>query len=154
MQICIGQGAVTESPLHNCMITAAIANGGVMMQPKIIKKIVSSTGKVVKSFADTVLARPLTKDEASIIEEAMLTVTKEGTGYLVYSDEYYSAGKTGSAQYGKDPDALHAWYTGYAWKENGKKIVVSVILEGGGSGGVNAAPIAKAIFDQYMSMTD
>lgn len=152
-QISIGQGAVLETPIQNAMITAAIANDGILMKPKLISKVVSSTGNTVKSFGDEALGRVMQEKESKILEEMMLSVVENGTGFKAKSDHYYSAGKTGSAQYSADLEALHAWYTGYAWQEGSKKIVVSVILEGAGSGGQLAAPIAKQIYDTYFGVS-
>lgn len=149
MQICIGQGQTVISPLHSVMITAAIANGGMMMTPCFIDQVVAVNGSVVEQFEPEELSQVMTAKEASWLEDAMLSTVSEGTAYLAASDSYYSAGKTGSAQYGSSLEKLHAWYTGYAWKDGEKKIAVSVILEGAGSGGLNAAPIAKAVFDAW-----
>lgn len=149
MQICIGQGQTVISPLHSVMITSAIANGGTLMTPYFIDRVVAGNGSVVEQFEPVEIAQVMTEDETAWLEEAMLSVVSEGTAYLAASDSYYSAGKTGSAQYGSSLENLHAWYTGYAWRDGESKIAVSVILEGGGSGGQNAAPIAKAVFDAW-----
>ena len=84
-----------------------------------------------------------------------------GTGTSAYSSRYKVYGKTGSAEYNDDKDS-HAWFIGCAERGGKKivvsvlveggdsgKIVVSVIVEGGGSGGRVAAPIAKNVFDAY-----
>lgn len=149
MQACIGQGQTVLSPLHSVMITSAIANGGILMTPYFIDEVVAGNGSVVERFQPAEISRVMTEEEAAWLEDAMLSVVSEGTAYLAASDSYYSAGKTGSAQYSSSLEKLHAWYTGYAWKDGEKKIAVSVILEGAGSGGLNAAPIAKAIFDAW-----
>ena len=73
----------------------------------------------------------------------------EGTGSKLKNDQYTVAGKTGSAEFetGKE---THAWFTGYAPAEN-PQLAVSVIVEEGGSGGAAAAPIARAVFDNWFS---
>ncbi len=152
MQAAIGQGDTVITPLHAAMITAAIANGGTLMTPYFIDSVVAESGTVVEEFSSEAIATVMTSEETAWLEEAMLSVVSEGTAYLASSDEYYSAGKTGSAQYGSSLENLHAWYTGYAWKDGESKIVVTVILEGAGSGGLNAAPVAKAIFDAWFGV--
>lgn len=73
----------------------------------------------------------------------------EGTGSAVRTDAYAVAAKTGSAEFetGKE---THAWFTGFAPAES-PKIVVTVVVEEAGSGGREAAPIARQLFDLYMS---
>ena len=61
---------------------------------------------------------------------------------------YTAAGKTGSAEFTSAKDS-HAWFTGYASKEGKDDIVVSVVVEGAGTGGAYAVPVAKAVFDAY-----
>ena len=152
MQVSIGQGATVMSPLHSVMITSAIANGGTMMSPYFIDRVVAENGTVVEEFEPEALSRVMTSEEAAWLEDAMLSVVSEGTAYMAASDAYYSERKTGSAQYSSSLEKLHAWYTGYAWKDGESKIAVSVILEGAGSGGLNAAPVAKAVFDAWFGV--
>ena len=73
----------------------------------------------------------------------------EGTGSGVRTDAYTVAAKTGSAEFetGKE---THAWFTGFAPAES-PRLVVTVLVEEGGSGGRAAAPIARQLFDIYMS---
>jgi peptidoglycan glycosyltransferase len=152
MQAAIGQGQTVISPLHSVMITSAIANGGTLMTPYLVDQVVAANGTIVESFGAEAIAQVMTEQETAWLEDAMRSVVSEGTAYLAASDDYYSAGKTGSAQYGSSLDNLHAWYTGYAWQEGSHKIAISVVLEGAGSGGMNAAPIAKAVFDAYFGV--
>ncbi len=151
MQIAIGQGDTLMTPLHSAMITSAIANGGTLMTPYFIDSVVSASGTVVEEFSPKAIATVMTTEETAWLEEAMLSVVENGTAYNAASTSgsYYSAGKTGSAQYSSSTEDLHAWYTGYAWADGESKIVVTVVLEGAGSGGQNAAPVAKAIFDAW-----
>ena len=78
----------------------------------------------------------------------MVSAVNEGTGYLTQSLNYQSACKTGSAEYDSTGNT-HAWYIGFAPAEN-SSIAVAVIVEKGGSGGRVAAPIAKALYDDYL----
>ncbi len=79
----------------------------------------------------------------------MRKVVTQGTGSALRTEAYEAAGKTGSAQF-EDGNESHAWFTGFAPVDN-PQIVVSVVVEKGGSGGATAAPIAKRIFDVYLS---
>ena len=77
----------------------------------------------------------------------MNAVIEEGTGTRLKSDCYKVAGKTGSAEYNSLSDS-HAWFTGFTYDvEN--PIQITVIMEGAGSGGEYAVPVARRIFDGY-----
>jgi len=78
----------------------------------------------------------------------MTGVVENGTGDFLLSASYTSAGKTGSAEYGTAKGDSHAWFTGYAPAED-PKVAVTIIVEGAGSGGDYAVPIAKRLFDIY-----
>ncbi|MBO4904305.1 MAG: hypothetical protein J5367_03695 [Lachnospiraceae bacterium] len=72
-----------------------------------------------------------------------------GTGRRAFDTEGYDiAGKTGSAEYSSNKSLSHAWFTGYAGVTE-PEIAITVIVEGGGSGGAVAVPIAKRVFDAY-----
>ena len=80
----------------------------------------------------------------------MTAVVEEGTASKLSGLDYTAAGKTGSAEYGNVKGNSHAWFTGFAPAEE-PEICVTVILEGAGSGGDYAVPIARRIFDAYFS---
>lgn len=147
-QCSIGQGKSQMSPYHMNLITSAIANDGVLMTPKLITEIRSSSGKTVKKYEDEVYKRLMTKEEALFLQELMCGVVEDGTGHRLQEAEYTSAGKTGSAEFGNNPADSHAWFTGYAPAQD-PKVCVTVIIEGAGTGGDYAVPVAKRLFDAY-----
>ncbi|MFT4005807.1 MAG: penicillin-binding transpeptidase domain-containing protein [Lacrimispora sp.] len=149
LQTSIGQGQTQITPIHNAMITAAIANGGVLMKPYLIDHVENAGGDTIKKFMPQAYGPLMTSTEASNLGELMEAVVTEGTGSALKTDAYRAAGKTGSAEFDKNKET-HAWFVGYAPAEN-PKIVVSVIIEEGGSGGQTAAPIARTLFDLYLS---
>lgn len=79
----------------------------------------------------------------------MTEVVESGTATKLKGSGYTAAGKTGSAEYNKVKTDSHAWFTGFAPVEN-PQICVTVIIEGAGSGGDFAVPIAKRIFNAYL----
>lgn len=148
LQTSIGQGTTQITPLHNAMITAAIANGGTLMKPYFLTSVESAGGEEIKKFMPQAYGSLMTADEAAGLTELMREVVTVGTGSAVRTDAYTVAAKTGSAEFetGKE---THAWFTGFAPAES-PKLVVTVLVEEGGSGGKVAAPIARQLFDIYM----
>jgi len=149
LQTSIGQGTTQITPMHNAMITAAIANGGTLMKPYFLNSVETAGGEEIKKFMPASYGSLMTAGEAEGLTELMRTVVTEGTGSAVRTDAYTVAAKTGSAEFetGKE---THAWFTGFAPVEN-PKLVVTVLVEEGGSGGKAAAPIARQLFDIYMA---
>lgn len=148
MQGSIGQGLDSVTPLHMNMITCAIANGGELMKPMMIDKVVSASGTTVKTFSPQKSKRLMTEEESEILTELMKGVVENGTASKLKGLSYSAAGKTGSAEYNTDKDDSHAWFTGFAPAED-PEIAVTIIIEGAGSGGEYAVPMAKRIFDKY-----
>lgn len=148
MMTAIGQGKTQVSPLHMAMVSCAIANGGLLMQPYVVDSVEDYTGNVIQSTKPEELARLMTGEEAGILTGYMQEVIASGTGYKLQGTSYSVAGKTGTAEYRDDEDRSHSWFVGFAPAEN-PKIAVSIILEDAGSGGETAAPVARRIFDAY-----
>ena len=151
LQTSIGQGSTQMTPMHNAMLTAAIANGGTLMKPYFIDRVESVADEEVKKFLPEAYGNIVTAKEAEQLAGLMRAVVTDGTGSAVRTDAYSVAGKTGSAEFetGKD---THALFTGYAPAEN-PQIVVTVIVEESGSGGQVAAPVARSVFDRYFAKT-
>lgn len=149
LQTAIGQGNTQMTPLHNALLTAAIANGGVLMKPYLIDRVETAEGEEVKKFLPATYGELMSASEAEALSGLMRQVVTEGTGSAVRTDAYAAAGKTGSAEFEKGKES-HAWFTGFAPAED-PKLVVTVLVEEGGSGGREAAPIARALFDLYFS---
>lgn len=152
MQTAIGQGTVEMTPLHQAMVVATIANGGVMMKPYLVDRITDAYGNLVKKYRAQSYRTPISKQEAEILTEWMTLCVTDGTGYNVASDQYQVAGKTGTAEWDPDKEA-HSWFVGFAPAE-APEIVVSVIVEEGGAGSTKAALIARKIFEAWYSLKE
>lgn len=150
MQTAIGQGKTQITPLHMAMITSAIANDGILMEPYVISQIENYSQSVVKQYEPKEAARLMTANEAALLNTFMEEVVQSGTGTRLKGQPYQAAGKTGSAEYTSDKSESHAWFTGYATM-NDRRLVVTIVVEGAGSGGDYAAPMAKRMFDAYFS---
>ncbi len=148
IQISFGQGRVEITPLHLHLITNAVANGGIPMKPRVINRVESEDGQVVKNFESEGWKAMMTAEEASTLRELMTSVVTTGTARKLNGLSYTAAGKTGSAEYNLVKEDSHAWFTGFAPAED-PEISVTIIVERIGSGGDYAVPIAKRLFDAY-----
>lgn len=147
LQTAIGQGTSQITPLLMAMVTAAIANNGEMMTPYMIDHIETVDGTVIKQYTPKSLGQQITQQEAAALQEMMTAVVAEGTGTRLESQLFGAAGKTGSAEYNKESDS-HAWFTGYTYNTE-QPLQITVIMEGAGSGGEYAVPVARRILEQY-----
>lgn len=151
MQLSIGQGTTSVTPMHINLITQAIANDGVLMRPYLITEIKSADGKSVKTYSSSSYKRLMTVDESNALTEMMTAVVNSGTASKLKGLSYTAAGKTGSAEFNTQTSDSHAWFTGFAPAED-PQICVTIIVENAGSGGSFAVPIAKRIFDAYFGV--
>ena len=147
MQTAIGQGETLVTPLHMNLITCAIANDGALQHPYVVSRVENANGAVIKRFSSTGSTRMMSEQEANIMQGLMREVVESGTGTKLLDQPYTAAGKTGSAEYNSDRDS-HAWFTGFAPVED-PQICVTVIIEGAGSGGDYAVPMARRVFVAY-----
>ncbi len=150
IQTSIGQGRTQITPMQLNLITSAIANGGELMQPVLVDRIVSAEGRVLEENKPSVFRRLLTEEEAGIMTGLMKEVVQSGTGRKLKDLSYTAAGKTGSAEFNQVREDSHAWFTGFAPAED-PGIAVTVIVENVGSGGDYAVPLAKRVFDAWFA---
>lgn len=151
LQASIGQGTTQITPLHLNMITCAIANGGTVMKPYLVDHVKNNEGTVIKQFSPDSYKELLTQTEAAALTELMMAVVESGTGTKLAGLTYTAAGKTGSAEFNNVKTDSHAWFTGFAPAQE-PEVCVTIIIEGAGSGGDYAVPIAKRIFDEYFGV--
>ena len=148
-QVSIGHGDTLVTPLQNALLVCASVHGGELMRPYVVDRIEDSEGNSVEQYEPVSLGKPLSEEEAKLLKSLMRETVKRGTATaLYYGTPYKAGGKTGSAEFQDSSSASHAWFVGFAEK-GGKKLVVSIVVEGAGTGGAHAVPIAKKIFDAY-----
>lgn len=147
-QTAIGQGEILVTPYHNALITACIANDGKLMSPYVVDYLEDNMGNTVKKNMPEVYGEFMTAGEAKTLKKYMEAVVEDGTGSKLKGLSYRAAGKTGSAEFNSSKES-HSWFIGYAPADN-PKIVVSIIVEGAGTGSEAAVPIAKEVFDAYL----
>lgn len=147
-----GQG-IAVTPLQMITAVAAIANGGKLMQPQIVKAIVDSKGKVVKEFKPKIVRRVISEETSDTMREILKSVVAEGTGKAGYIEGFDVAGKTGTTEKYM-PGKYVASFVGFAPADDPKVIVLVVIDEPNNPethfGSQLAAPVVKSILDDTL----
>lgn len=146
----IGQFDVTATPLQMAMVSAALANDGVMADPHLVSEVVDSDGDTLESPGRG-SHRIVSSSVAEELRSAMVTVVEEGTGSNARIDGAEVGGKTGTAQHGENNSRTpYAWFTSYAHDPaSGKRVAVAVVIQDSGaarsevSGNGLAAPVAE-----------
>ncbi|MEU8530342.1 penicillin-binding protein 2 [Streptomyces sp. NPDC048629] len=147
----IGQFDVTATPLQMAMVSAAIANDGLMASPHMVSEVVDADGDTLQSYEDGDTRRVVSSETAAQLRSAMRTVVDDGTGTNAAIDGAEVGGKTGTAQHGENNSKTpYAWFTSYAEdKATGKEVAVAVVIEDSAaarsevSGNGLAAPVAQ-----------
>ena len=149
----IGQGRVLATPMHMALIASAIAGGGVMNEPRLLRSITTAQGSERALPQAAAPRRVLSESVAARIEKEMIGVVKSGTGTrAALSNGYTVAGKTGSAEASDDKSIeSHAWFVGYITNDNAP-YAICVLVEHGGSGGGVAAPLARKTLEKAINL--
>jgi penicillin-binding protein 2 len=149
LNMAIGQGIHSYTPLQLANYVAAIANGGKLYRPYLVQRIVAPDGTIVKEFGPELRHRvPVSEEHLALIREGMFRVNQPGgTAYGSFYDfPLPTAGKTGTAEVLHKNN--HALFVGFAPYEEAE-IAVAVVVEHGGQGSRIAAPVARRIMDAY-----
>jgi penicillin-binding protein 2 len=159
----IGQGATTVTPLQLALAYSALANGGTLYLPQIVRAVETDDGAIVQDFPPRVRQKvKVAPEHLALVNEALSGVVNEpkGTAYPVRDPSLDIAGKTGTAQTGyvagptDDPKKAwfysrdHAWFASF-YPAKAPEIAVVVLVEHGGSGPTQAAPLAIQITREY-----
>lgn len=157
----IGQGFLQVSPIQNCQIISAVANGGDFYEPMLLKKSRDRETGVEKIYSP-VKKRRIVIDPAALeeVRRALVGVTTEpgGTAHAAATPLGTVAGKTGTAQVVEqnvpgrkltEKTRDHAWFIAYAPADD-PGIAVSVLVEHGGHGGAAAAPVARRVIEEFL----
>lgn len=157
VMISIGQGYLAVTPIRAAAAIAAIANGGKLYRPFVVKQVVSALGETIAcGRPDLVREIPIRPNDLALVREGLKRVvnSRYGTGQKGRIEGLEVAGKTGTVQVAL-PDGgkkNHAWFVGYAPADD-PEIALAVMLEGKESGGFFAAPAAKKVFAAHFGIT-
>jgi peptidoglycan glycosyltransferase len=145
-RLAFGQERLQVTPIQMAMVAATIANGGLVMRPYVVERVVAPDGSTVTKTKPETLDRAIKAGTASEVAGMMEEVVRGGTGTAAALSGIRVAGKTGTAETG----ASHVnttWFICFAPVDN-PKVAVAVVLERqSGTGGTTAAPIAKSIME-------
>ncbi|QEV98677.1 penicillin-binding protein 2 [Microbacterium caowuchunii] len=149
-----GQGQVIATPLQMAMVSAGIANDGVVMNPRMVDQVIGPDLSVQQQTESTEFGRALESPLAEEMVRMMVANVSSGVASNARIDGVEVGGKTGTAENGGSaPYSL--WFTGFAPAED-PKVAVAVVVENGGgqgqsgSGGSIAAPIAKKVMEAVL----
>jgi len=158
----IGQGALLTTPMQVLNATVAIANGGTLYRPQLVRQVVDTAGDVVEEFSPEAI-RPLPVDSAyvSVVREGMWSAVNSanGTAKNLTVPGVVVAGKTGTAEF-YDPEIpllknnrlpTHAWFTAFAPYDD-PEIALVVFVFNGGEGSATALPVAQDILRGYFDL--
>jgi penicillin-binding protein 2 len=170
LSIAIGQGFDLATPLQMAVAYAAIANGGKLWQPFVVRRIEGNSSEEISEIKGKLKrAIPIDPRYFAMVQKGLLGVVEDsrGTAHAIKNKSVLIAGKTGTAQVvrlaeganrkaaaraAKQKEKDHAWFVGYAPADD-PKIVVAALVEHGGHGSSTTAPLVGKVISAYLQPT-
>jgi peptidoglycan glycosyltransferase len=149
-RLAFGQERLQVTPLQMAMIAATIANHGIRMQPTLIERILSPSGKTITHLHPHELGRAIKRQTADELTQMMELVVQGGTGTAAQIPGIRVAGKTGTAEIGRGN--IHTtWFAAFA-PANAPRVAIAVVVENqlNGFGGTISAPIARQVMEALL----
>lgn len=158
--ISFGQG-IAVTPIQLVTAISAVANGGNLMVPRIVKELVDEEGNVVHAYEPEVKRKVLSEETSKTMMQILESVVSNGTGKSAYVPGYRVGGKTGTAQKvvdGRYADGKYIASFVAVAPSNNPQVVVAVIVDepsaGGYYGGQIAAPVAGQVVKDILNYLD
>jgi penicillin-binding protein 2 len=143
----------------------AVANGGTLYRPTLVREIADPEGNVVRGFEPEVIRQiPASPETIAIVQEGMRQAVLLETGTATFANLPYTtvAGKTGTAEYCDDEAAAlelcvpgnwptHAWFMAYAPFDEPEISVIAFVYNGG-EGAIVAGPVVVDVMDAYFRL--
>ena len=157
VNMAIGQGEVQVTPLQVARWFGALANGGTLWQPHLVREVglLGETRQMAYEPEGTPIN--VRMDVIDTIRSGLCAVTTDPTGtaeFVFHNSELQTigvCGKTGTAQTGGPTTPSHAWFASWAPRDN-PEVAVIVMVETSGEGSGVAAPIARDVLEYYYDM--
>ena len=158
INLSIGQGFLTATPLQMAVAYAAIANGGNLLEPFIVEFTQDANEKRTRVGEEKVRSElPLDRTEIATIQAALRKQTSNdyqvGSARVFFDFAFPIAGKTGTAQDERDKDHPHSWFAAYGPEAEGETPTIAsiVLIENSGEGVAFAAPATRQIYELYLA---
>jgi len=152
----IGQGFMMATPIQMANVVAAVANGGTLWRPQIVREVVAADGQVIRPFArEAIRSLPIEPGHLATIRRGMRDAVATGTATTAQVPGVQVAGKTGTAEFGeRDPrtgayTTTHGWFIAFAPYDDPE--IALVVFHEQGQGALTAAPAAKDILRHYFT---
>lgn len=156
MMSSIGQFDVRSTPLQMAMVSAGIANGGVLMKPYLVQEIKDVDLSTISTTNPTVFSKPVSRSVAAELRAMMVSTVERGGSQAAKIPGVKVAGKTGTAERNNNQRST-LWWTGFAPADNPRVAIAVVVEDGGGAGAGNqfgetvAAPIARTVMEAVLN---
>jgi len=145
----IGQGVMSATPLQMALVSAEIANNGYKIQPHIVRAIQKSNGTLLHTDPVKKKIPWVSQKNVNIVKEGMRRVVLKGTArWYANIKNIKIAGKTGTAQNPRGKD--DAWFISFAPYKH-PKIAMAVLIEHAGYGSQSAVPISALLIEKYLT---
>ncbi|HSX48258.1 MAG TPA: penicillin-binding protein 2 [Candidatus Nanoarchaeia archaeon] len=152
--VSVGQGDILVSPLQLATSLAAIANGGTLFKPHLVRQVMDEHGQVAQTIQPEIVRKNVaTPQTLAIVRDAMRQTVQSGTACCFFDKQVPVpvAGKTGTAE--TDPGSNrkpHSWFEAYAPADN-PRIVMVVLIENSGEGAEFAVPAVRETLAWYFN---
>jgi peptidoglycan glycosyltransferase len=143
-RVAIGQERLEVAPLQMAEVAAAVANGGKLMKPRLVTKVVAPDGRTKDTVSPAEIDQVMKPATAQKVTAMMEGVVQGGTGVAAQIPGVRVAGKTGTAEVANGT-SNQAWFISFAPADNPRVAIAVTVERTQGEGGTVAAPIAKQI---------
>jgi peptidoglycan glycosyltransferase len=148
-RVAIGQERLNVTPLQMAEVAAAVANGGKLMKPHLVDRVIRPDGRVRKRIRPRQQERVMSGDKARELTQMMAKVVEEGSGTAAALRGIRVAGKTGTAEVDSG-GSNQAWFICFAPLDNPRLAVAVTIERTQQTGGEAAAPVAKQVLQEML----
>ncbi len=150
LNLAIGQGEFTVTPLQLAQFYCGLANDGVVYKPHLLKELIRPDGSFERNEPEVSFKLPFNAKTLDVLKKGLVMVVhgEKGTARAQKTDMYMTAGKTGTAQNPHGDE--HAWFSAFAPADD-PQIVCIALVENAGHGSEKAAPIVGKILKYYLS---